>query len=103
MIRRWRLLTPTNVEQPAALLLLAAGLQFLPRTLLHYVPVDRYYLPVVALLAPLAARAAARTSRPLLAGRRSHAIGAALVVGYCVWEQDYQASQVARGAAAKRA
>ena len=103
MIRRWRWLTPAKVGQPAALLLLAAGLQFLPLTLLHYVPVDRYYLPVVALLAPLAARAASRTSRPLLAGRLSLAIVAAMVVVYCVGEQDYQAWQVARDQAAKLA
>ena len=103
LIRSWRSLTPQRLGWPGAILLLVAGLQFLPLTLVHYVPYDRYYLPIVVALVPLAARAAGRTSTHLLPARLSLALLAAMVVVYCVGEQDFQAWEVARDQTAKLA
>ncbi len=83
------------------LLLAAAFVQFAPVLLDHYPPIDRYFLPVVAALLPLAARAASGASP-----RRAWlgvAVAGALVVAYSIGEQDYQAFQVARDAAARAA
>ncbi len=88
LIRRWRCLTPAQLGWPGAVLLIVAGLQFLPLTLLHYVPYDRYYLPIVAMLVPLAARAASGTSALVVAGRLSLGVVAAMIVLYCVGEHE---------------
>ena len=103
LIWRHRLWQPARGRPEAWLLVLLAASQFLPTLLLAYLTFDRYYLPVVAPLVPLAAAAAARTARPALA------LGGALagiVFGlafYVVGEQDYQAWQVARDQAARLA
>jgi hypothetical protein len=82
------------------LLLLLAACQFVPILLLQTRPHDRYYLPVVAVLWPLVASTCGRT-------KGTAAITWALVVLasgvalYAVEEQDYQAWQAARDAAAR--
>ncbi len=92
---RWRRLSPARLGPGATLLLLVAGSQLVPLMLLTQIPFDRYYLPVVAVLAPLAA-AAATPTRPQLAAGLSLGLAAACLLVYAVGEQDYQAWQVAR-------
>ena len=101
LVRRWKLLATTDVRESAVLLVLIAAFQFLPLTLLHYIPYDRYYLPVVAMLTPLAARAASHTRMELAAGRFSLGLIAAMIVVYVVGEQDFLAWQYARDEAAR--
>jgi len=105
-IRRWSLWWPADKNAPqVALLALAAG-QLLPLLFLHYTPYDRYYLPVIFLVTPLAAlalgKAAASSSRSAVL--RSVLLGLAVVLAglavYAVGEQDYQAVQSARNHAA---
>lgn len=103
MILRWHSFTLQQVGPGGACLLLISGFQFLPLTLVHYVAYDRYYLPVVAMLVPFAARAASRTSNLLLSGRISLALIAAMVVVYVAGEQDFQAWEVARDETARLA
>jgi hypothetical protein len=98
LLRRdlWRIhdLGPSHV-----LLLAVSASQLLPLVLLQTTLFDRYYLPVLAPLLPLAAwRATSTRWRPAAAW----AIGCLLLgVGlYIVGEQDYQAWQAARSAAA---
>jgi dolichyl-phosphate-mannose-protein mannosyltransferase len=103
LLRRWRSLAPDTLGWPGVVLLLVGTLQFLPLMLLHYIAYDRYYLPIVVVLLPLAARAASGTRSVLLAGRLSLALVAALAVVYVVGEQDFQAWQVARDQTARLA
>jgi hypothetical protein len=103
MIWRHRLWQPGSRQPASWLLLLLALTQFLPTLLVIYVGIDRYYLPVIAPLVPLAAVAASRTLRPGLAlGYAALAIVAGLSF-YAVGEQDYEAWQQARDQAARLA
>ena len=103
LVRGWRGLSPRRLGWPGAILLLVAGFQFLPLTLVQNVTYDRYYLPIVVMLIPLAARVASGTSNHLLAGRLSLALLAVMVVVYCVGEQDLQAWELARDQTARLA
>jgi len=88
---------------PAGFLALLAATQLLPLVLLSYVAFDRYYLPVIAPLVPLAAWSVSGAPR----AARSYALGLGIVVLglalYAAGEQDYQAWQVARDQAARLA
>jgi hypothetical protein len=92
----WRDWWPAKTEHSTALLLISALLQFLPLGLVHYLAFDRYYLPAVLLLVPVAARAASRTNRPALAAGLALVLAVAGAVVYVACEQDLQAWQVAR-------
>jgi hypothetical protein len=82
-------------------LLLVAGTQLLP--LVQGDPFDRYYIPVIAPLIPLVATVASRTTRPRLAAGWAFLVLGAWLIMYVAGEQDYQAWQVARDAAARMA
>jgi hypothetical protein len=103
MLWRHRLWWPNRERPESRLLLLIALTQFLPMLLLSYLTFDRYYLPVVAPLVPLAAAAATHTIRPRLAiGYALGAVAFGLAL-YAVGEQDYQAWQDARDQVARMA
>jgi hypothetical protein len=97
---RWRDWWPAKTGRSGMLLLLLAIAQFLPLGLLHYLAFDRYYLPVVLALVPIAARVASQTTRPVLAARLALTLTVVSIGIYAVGEQDYQAWQVARNYAA---
>ena len=99
-IWRWRQWWSGSANCSGATLLLLAATQFLPFGFNPYEALDRYYIPVVLLLVPLAARAASQSSRTALAGGLALALAAMGVGLYMVGEQDYQAWQVARNQAA---
>jgi len=89
---------------PSGIFLTAlGGVHFVPLLFLQTGVFDRYFLPVAAPLVPLLAVWAGRTTHP----RAAMACAAAALTGglalYAVGEQDYQAWQVARDEAARRA
>jgi hypothetical protein len=92
-----------HVPPGGALLIAIAAAQFVPLLAVSWFVYDRYYLPVIAPLVPLAAWYAAGTLRQPVA--RTWA-AAALVSGlilYGIGEQDYLAWQSARDRAAQLA
>lgn len=97
---RWRDWWPDQTGRSSALLLFLAVTQALPFALLHYLAFDRYYIPVIFLLIPLAARAASRTTRPILAARLALLLAVASTALYVVGEQDSQAWLLAHEKAA---
>ena len=99
-IWRWRGWWPSSANRSPATLLLLAATQFLPLGFVPYEALDRYYIPMVLMLVPLAARVASQSTRPVLAGGLALALAAMGVGIYVVGEQDYQAWQVARNQAA---
>jgi len=99
-MKRFRDWWPGWANPAGTALLLLAVSQFLPLGLLHYIPYDRYYMPSVLLLVPLAARSASWSWKPALAGGMALVLVAVAGAFYAVGEQDYQAWQVARNNAA---
>ena len=87
------------LRRPEVLLLVVlAATQLLP--MVQFITLDRYYLPVSALLLPVAASLAPVGRWPRPAAAWALGVLAAGVAMYTVGEQDYQAWQVARSAAA---
>lgn len=83
------------------LLVVAAAAEMIP--VIGKGDLDRYFIPVVAPLVPLAARLASSTSRQGAAQAWAIAVAVVWVGMYVVGEQDYQAWQAARDNAARQA
>ena len=98
LVFRSRVWAQAASEPAGQLLMVAAMTQMVP---LVQIVIDRYYLPVAALLLPVMAAAATRTTRPRAAQAWAIVALAGFVGIYVVGEQDYQAWQVARSAAAE--
>jgi len=84
-------------------LVVLGALQLIP---LAFGPIlDRYYLPALVPILPVLARLASSREARFAAGARAWAIGAMIagIAIYAVGEQDYQAWNLARDTAAKRA
>ena len=93
--------TPGRLGLGGTFLVLVAGLQLLPFAQTEII--DRYYLPVVVPVLPLIARAAG-TGRVNRAAAASAVASVLVLTGlYAFGEQDYQAWQAARDAAARLA
>lgn len=97
---RWRAWWPNKTGSIGTLLIVLSITQFLPLAFVQYLAFDRYYLPVILLLVPLAARAASQATRPVLAVRLALVLSVVSIGLYAIGEQDYQAWQVARNHAA---
>ncbi len=97
-VLRWRL-TP----RPQVIVLMAFAVsQLLPLLGLQANLYDRYYLPIAALLCPLAAAAVARARWQLAAQAAAVVVLTAGIGFYIVGEQDYQSWQVARDLVARQ-
>jgi len=84
-----------------AFLLVLAATQLLPQV--QFITLDRYYLPVAALVLPVATSFAGAASWARPAAAWAVGVLAAGLVVYAVGEQDYQAWQLARSRAAAEA
>jgi hypothetical protein len=98
--RRW-ILAGWRPPPSAALVLVLAVSQLLP--MVQVATFDRYYLPTLALVLPLAAAMLSRARVPRAAQAWSVAALLAGVAVYAGGEQDYQAWQSARDSAARSA
>ena len=99
-VLRRRSWTPRALGPQALLLVLISAFQFLPLMVIEWFVYDRYFLPVIALLVPVIAAIATRTSRQGAARAWAAAAIAAGLTLYVVGEQDYLAWQAARDQAA---
>jgi hypothetical protein len=89
---------------PGGIFLVALALsQLLPLFALPTTYYDRYFLPVAVPLLPIAAVVASRSARPGLAAAFAGAVMVFGVLTYAGFQQDYEAWQQARDAAARMA
>jgi hypothetical protein len=94
LIVRWKQWTWRALGTTGLFLVLLAGSQAVP-TVMAFI-FDRYFLPIAALLVPILAAAASRSTRPRLAAAWAGLAAAFGIALYGIAQQDYEAWQGAR-------
>lgn len=103
VIWRYQCWTPRSLGPIGVLLLGLAASQLPALFIVHYIPLDRYYMPIAILVLPVAATTAGQAPARGLVGALTGLLLGGGVVVYAIGAQDYEGWMVARDQAARMA